>query len=257
MDVGPPKVCRFGRSHQRHFSPPATQVHPEKPMKSLQLLPHRSDARLAALITHKILLKLPNLSSVLDIGCGDGIVGSLLPATLNYRGIDLSDASIYEQNTNDPRISYCSPDQLNSLLTSSEPADAVLMLDVLEHTREFSDLFESALELAKQYVIVSLPNELFILDRLRILAGKEHPAHSLDLISLPVGFKHQYLINIAKARRILGQAAQLHSYELAEEWQQPLVAKNRLVQPWLWLLRKLSTAQLWSTGSVFVFKHMS
>ena len=224
------------------------------PVSPVQLLPHRSDARLAEVITRKILLQLPGLKSVLDLGCGDGVVGTLLPEACNYRGIDLSNASIYEQNPNDQRITYSSPDQLDSVLASSEPADAVLMLDVLEHTREFTALFERTIPLAQRYVIVSLPNELFILDRLRMLAGKEHPAHSLDLISLPEGFKHQYLINITKARKILSAVAEKHGFALAEEWQQPVLAKNKLVQPLLWLMRKLSTAQLWSTGSIFLFE---
>ena len=34
------------------------------------------------------------------------------------------------------------------------------MLDVLEHTREFSHLFKLALPLAKKYIVVSLPNEI-------------------------------------------------------------------------------------------------
>jgi hypothetical protein len=131
------------------------------------------------------------------------------------------------------------------------------MLDVLEHTRRFCDLFENAIPLAKHYLIVSLPNELFLLDRLRLLGGQEHPAHSLDLINLPDGFKHQYLINIAKARQILSGVASRHGFTLVEEWQRPLVAKNRLVQPGLWLLRQLSSAQLWSMGSVFVFERQS
>ena len=43
-------------------------------MISTKLLPHRSDARLAALITKQILPELPEINSLLDIGCGDGIV---------------------------------------------------------------------------------------------------------------------------------------------------------------------------------------
>ena len=221
---------------------------------TIQLLPHRSDARLAATITSRLLPHLTQVQSVLDIGCGDGVVGTLLPVRWDYRGIDLSNASIYEQNASDKRILYSSPDQIEAVLASSEPADAVLMLDVLEHTRLFSDLFERAMPLAKRYMIVSLPNELFIFDRLRLLIGKEHPAHSLDLINLPEGFKHQYLINITKARQILSDVAIRNSFKLSEEWHRPLVAKKRLAQPGLWLLRNLCSAQLWSMGSVFVFE---
>lgn len=226
-------------------------------MSTVQLLPHRSDARLAATITTSVLSHLSQVQSVLDIGCGDGVVGTLLPADWRYRGIDLSNASIYEQKASDERILYSSPDQIETVLADSEPADVVLMLDVLEHTRRFCDLFERATPLARRYLIVSLPNELFLLDRLRLLAGKEHPAHSLDLIDLPEGFKHQYLINIAKARQILSDVASRHGISLVEEWQRPLVAKKRLAQPGLWLLRQLSSAQLWSMGSVFVFERQA
>ncbi len=226
-------------------------------MSTSQLLPHRSDARLAATITSSILPHLIQVQSVLDIGCGDGVVGTLLPAAWLYRGIDLSNAAIYEQNASDERILYSSPDQIEAVLAGSEQADVVLMLDVLEHTRRFCDLFEHAIPLARRYLIVSLPNELFLLDRLRLLAGQEHPAHSLDLIHLPEGFKHQYLINIAKARQILSGVASQRGFTLVAEWQRPLVAKNRLIQPGLWLLRQLSSAQLWSMGSVFVFERQS
>ena len=226
-------------------------------MSTFQLLPHRSDARLAATITSCVLPHLAQVQSVLDIGCGDGVVGTLLPSDWRYRGIDLSNAAIYEQNPSDKRILYSTPDQIETVLANSEAADVVLMLDVLEHTRRFCDLFERAIPLAKHYLIVSLPNELFLLDRLRLLGGKEHPAHSLDLINLPEGFKHQYLINIVKARQILLEVASSHGFSLSEEWQRPLVAKNQLAQPVLWLVRQLSSAQLWSMGSVFVFKRQA
>ena len=225
-------------------------------MISTKLLPHRSDARLAALITKQILPELPEINSLLDIGCGDGIVGDLLPSDCDYRGIDLSNASIYEKNTEDSRITYSRPEDLKQTLCQSDKADAVLMLDVLEHTPTFTELFELSLPQANHYVIVSLPNELFLLERLKFMTGKEHPAHSLDLISLPVGFKHQYLINTAKARQILSSTAKQHGFYLKEEWQRPLRAKNKLVQPGLWLIRQLSSDQLWSMGSVFIFEKM-
>lgn len=223
-------------------------------LSATQLLPHRSDARLAATISNEVLSKFCDVESVLDIGCGDGVVGTLIPKNWSYRGIDLNNAAIYAQNTNDNRIIYSDPEQLEDVLRTSDPVDLILLLDVLEHTRGFSYLFECAIPLAKRYVMVSLPNELFLTDRLRLLAGKEHPAHSLELINQPEGFKHQYLINIVKARQILSDVASSHGFRLLAEYQRPLVAKKRFVQPVLWLLRQLSSAQLWSMGSVFVFE---
>jgi SAM-dependent methyltransferase len=220
----------------------------------IKLLPHRSDARLAALITTQILPGLPEIRSILDIGCGDGIVGELISRDCDYRGIDLSNAAIYEQNQEDSRIIYSKPEDLKQTLCDSNKTDATLMLDVLEHTRKFTELFELALLKTNHYSIVSLPNELFILDRLRLLAGKEHPAHSLDLVKLPEGFKHQYLINIAKARELLCDTAKRQNFALSEEWLRPLIAKNSLIQPGLRIMRLLTNRQLWSMGSIFVFK---
>ena len=219
-----------------------------------KLLPHRSDARLASLIATQILPTLTGINSILDIGCGDGVVGDLIPKECNYQGIDLSNASIYRQNTEDPRITYSQPDYLKTTLQQSQKADAVLMLDVLEHTPKFTELFEFSLPQANKYVLVSLPNELFLADRLNFMLGKEHPAHSLDLINLPVGFKHQYLINTSKARHILGEISKKHGFVLKEEWHRPLRTKNKLFQPSLWFIRKISSYQLWSMGSVFIFE---
>jgi 2-polyprenyl-3-methyl-5-hydroxy-6-metoxy-1,4-benzoquinol methylase len=222
-------------------------------MKTQKLLPHRSDARLAALVTEHIIGQLSQVQSILDIGCGDGVVGTLLPNGQQYQGIDLSNASIYKQNQEDARIIYSAPEELDTILSKCAPADAVIMLDVLEHTRTFTDLFKRAIPLANKLLIVSLPNELFILDRLRLLAGKEHPAHSLDLIDLPEGFKHQFLINISKAKNILNKIALDHGFKLSEEWVRPLIAKNKAMQPLLWITRQISSPEVWSMGSIFVF----
>lgn len=223
-------------------------------MTVTRILANRSDVRLASSIATEIVVNLGTISSVLDIGCGDGIVSRYLPKSWSYQGIDLADAAIYEQNKTDERIKYSTHGNLKEVIEASKPADAVLLLDVLEHTKEFSELFRLAIPKSKQYIVVSVPNELFILDRLRLLAGKEHPAHSLDLLGLPEGFKHQFLINPKKAMGILNTVAYREGFELDAIWERPLLAKNQLVQPMLWLLRKASNSNLWSMGSVYVFR---
>jgi hypothetical protein len=90
-----------------------------------------------------------------------------------------------------------------------------------------------------------------------MLFGKELPAHSLDLIGQPEGFKHQYIVNIDKARRILTTSAISLGFVLEQEWYRPLVSKTKLLQPILWGLRHCSSNQLWSMGSVFVFSKSS
>lgn len=218
----------------------------------ITLLPHRSDERLAELIARQVLPRHPG-GSVLDIGCGDGVVGRWLPGGTTYRGLDLVDACIYDQTHDNPAIRYVDPATLDEVVRAEGQFDTVLLLDVLEHTRRFTPLFELALGQARRQVVVSLPNELFILDRLRYLGGKEVPAHSLDQLDRPEGFKHQFIINIAKARALLEQVAAPAGFTLVEEVQRPLVARRRLLQPLFSGLRAVGSAQLWSMGSIFVF----
>lgn len=222
-------------------------------MKKSTIL-QRSDERLALRIAQDVIPRLGAIASILDIGCGDGIVGSAIPDSMVYRGIDLNDSFIYKQKEGDCRIAYTSQSNIKATLESEGKFDLVIMLDVLEHTRKFSELFELALPHSDKYVLVSLPNELFIADRIRMLAGKELPAHSLALAGHPEGFKHQFIVNIEKARDILSGTAQSHGFRLVEEWRRPLVSKNRFVQPGLWLTRRLFSDQVWSMGSIFLFE---
>ena len=216
------------------------------------LMPQRSDARLAELIATRVLPNYPS-DTLLDIGCGDGVVSRHLPARCHYTGLDISDACIYEQRHDNPKVRYVQAEQIPDLMTREGPWDTVLLLDVIEHTRRFTPLFERALTRANRQVIVSLPNELFILDRLRMLQGRELNAHSLDLVNQPEGFKHQFIINVAKARSLLTEQARSAGFTLKEEVLRPLISKNTFQQPALWALRHISSDQLWSMGSVFIY----
>lgn len=218
-------------------------------------MPQRSDARLAEQIATRILPRYPS-RSILDIGCGDGVVSRHLPEDCRYSGLDIVEACIYEQRHDNPEVRYVQPDQIPALMEAEGPWDTVLLLDVIEHTRRFTTLFDLALRQARRQVMVSLPNELFVLDRLRMLAGHELNAHSLDLVDQPEGFKHQFIINIAKARALLCRHAETAGFHLAEEVLRPLISRRSWTQPLLWTLRHTSSDQLWSMGSVFVFERL-
>lgn len=217
------------------------------------LIPHRSSLRLAELIAKRIL---PDYSpgSLLDIGCGDGVVSKHLPGTCSYQGLDIVNACIYEQSSDHPHIRYIQAHEIECFMEEKGPWDMVLLLDVIEHTRGFTPLFEKALKKAKRNVVVSLPNELFWIDRLRMLRGHEHNAHSLDLLDKPEGFKHQFVINIAKARELLCDSAHRQGFRLNQEVLRPLESRRSWQQPLLWGLRQMSSDQAWSMGSVFVFE---
>jgi len=212
----------------------------------------RSDERLASRIAYDILPMYP-AEKVLDVGCGDGIIYQIYNNHTQYLGLDISEACIYKQDHSNPALRYVSPEMIPAIMVDEGPWDMILLLDVIEHTRGFTDLFELSLQNSSRHIVVSLPNELFILDRLRMLAGKELNAHSLDRHQDPEGFKHQYIINIDKSREILIKSAEKHHFYLDREIFRPLKTKNKLTQPFVSCLRTITSPQLWSMGSVFVF----
>lgn len=220
------------------------------------LMEMRSDERLAQKIATEILPNYPAIS-ILDIGCGDGIVSKHLPENIQYLGLDINEACIYEQKHDNPLIRYVQPNAIQSLMGDAGPWEMILLFDVLEHTRGFINLFEAAMQSSSKYVAVSLPNELFILDRLRMMKGKELNAHSLDLVAQPEGFKHQYIINIDKARDLLMSSAKNLGFKLTEEILRPLRPRNLFFIPISKILTRITSEQLWSQGSIFIFERQS
>lgn len=218
----------------------------------LILMPMRSDERLATRIATDVLTRF-NHESILDIGCGDGVISKHIDPRIKYRGLDISEACIYEQERDIPTISYVHPTEIFKTV-SKEKWDMVLLLDVIEHTKEFTELFEVGLSASNKYVVVSLPNELFILDRIKLLFGHEHNAHSLDLIGYPEGFRHQFLVNVSKARKILNEVAIKYNARLVTEVLRPLIPKKRIYRLFPPLLKLISSSDLWSMGSILVFE---
>lgn len=213
----------------------------------------RSDERLAQRIAQEV-LPAYGAKSILDIGCGDGVVSQYLRSGCKYQGLDITSACIYEQHHENENIQYIPPDKIPGLMKRQGPWDMILLLDVIEHTRDFTGLFKLAMETSDNFVVISLPNELFIYDRIRMLAGKELNAHSLDLIKQPEGFKHQYIINIRKALSILDRSASDHNYKRIDTRHRPLIARNMFIRPILWMTKTLASAQVWSMGCVCVYQ---
>ena len=67
-------------------------------------------------------------------------------------------------------------------------------MDVLEHTDTFLKLFKIALNKSKKYVLVGLPNEDYLISRIKFLLGKGLLTHGLEMINTKPGHKHQWFI---------------------------------------------------------------
>ena len=224
-----------------------------KKSRELYILKQRSDERLAHLVGKHIIPEIGEITSLLDIGCGDGALRSELEKTIIYKGLDIVDSLIYEK-AKDSAISYIASEDVSLFIREKGHAfESACLLDVLEHTIEFEYFAEQCGAAKIKLVVISLPNELFLYDRIRFLFGTEVPAHSLNLRKLPAGFKHQYLINIDKAREILTETLSLHGYSLKFEVFRELIPKNVLLRIPMHLISSFTDSSIWSMGSIFVF----
>ena len=79
-------------------------------------------------------------------------------------------------------------------------------MDVLEHTDTFLKLFYLALKKSNKYVLVGLPNEDYIMSRLRFIFGKGIMTHGLEMINTKPGHKHQWFIQYKTAYPLLANA---------------------------------------------------
>lgn len=108
--------------------------------------------------------------TLLDIGCGDGLLLSLVKERdIVAKGLDISekavekarvkglDASVFDVNG---RIPF--PDNT---------FDVVVMLDVLEHLYAPEELLKEAVRVSRRWIIVSVPNFSSIAARLQVLRG--------------------------------------------------------------------------------------
>lgn len=123
----------------------------------------------------------PQTKTLLDVGCRDGRLKNHLPGTIEYSGIDLSPGPLVSKVCNiEQGIPY--PDNA---------FDAVVALDVLEHTDNIWFSFGELVRVSRRQLMVVLPNSYHWKERLRYLRGKEGDKHKLS--PEPIQDRHRWL----------------------------------------------------------------
>jgi SAM-dependent methyltransferase len=120
----------------------------------------------------------------LEVGCGAGrvlaeIAVALPGATMRFRGIDVSADAVERArlSTTDPRVVF----SVGTLSEETEPADLILLIDVLEHVPDYLGLLAHARAKAP-YLLAHVPLEMNLwsvirpqaLSRSRLLVGHLH-----------------------------------------------------------------------------------
>ncbi len=123
-------------------------------------------------------------TTIIDVGCGEGMVAhelQKLPLRLDYRGFELNPLAVAAARALNPGMSFAQAD-LFALDLRDEPADLVMMLEVLEHLERPEQAVERLARWTRRAGLFSVPWEPWF--RLGNLArGKyvkrlgNHPEH--------------------------------------------------------------------------------
>ena len=133
---------------------------------------------------------IPEGSRVLDIGCHDGKIRDFLKDTIYY-GVDINKEQISELAKK--RIKAKQADlNKDELPFKNEKFDFILLLDILEHVVNPQKLLlDSKSRLNREgKLIVSLPNDYHILNKIRFLFNK----HLTENPFAPYGHLHYFPI---------------------------------------------------------------
>ena len=172
------------------------------------------------------LQKNKNISSVLDIGCGNGVLLKLMNKKNDYHGVD-ANVGIYKKKKHN-KIKYFknSIKTEDYLISLKKKYECVVLMDVLEHTDTFLKLFKIALKKSSKYVVVGLPNEDYIMSRINFLLGKGIMTHGLEMINTKPRHKHQWFIQYKTALPLLTKNAKKYKFNFTSQLLHVIQPKN-------------------------------
>ena len=145
-----------------------------------------------------------DVTSLLDVGCRDGILKSYLRPGIQYTGLDIM------PGPNVDRIANIE----EGLPFADREFDAVAALDLLEHTNNIWFAFDELVRVSRRQVIIVLPNLYHWQSRIRFLFGREMGKYVLPVD--PVMDRHRWLPSYGLACRFCTERARMHGMSVKE-----------------------------------------
>jgi SAM-dependent methyltransferase len=143
--------------------------------------------------------------SLLDVGCRSGNLKRCLNRPgVRYCGLDLYPPADVIGNLE------------NGLPFKDEAFDTVVALDVLEHTDDIHRCIQELCRVARQYVVISLPNAYEMKGRLRFFLGRPLSG-KYGLPAEPPRDRHRWLFSFAEAREFCAHSAKCQGYQVVDE----------------------------------------
>lgn len=94
--------------------------------------------------------------------------------------------------------------------------DAVVALDVLEHTDDIHRAFNELCRITRQFVVINLPNAYEMKGRIKFLLGRSL-SRKYGLPSEPPRDRHHWLFSFSEARAFVRERAQRCGFEVIDE----------------------------------------
>lgn len=156
----------------------------------------------------------PGVRTLLDVGCRDGVLRKHLKGRIAYTGIDIIEGEAVSK--------VCNVEK--GLPFEDKSFDAVIALDLLEHTDNIWFVFDDLVRVARSQILVVFPNMYHWRHRLSYLAGNEMGKYRLA--GKPILDRHRWLTSYCSSKEFCQQMAAVHHLSLNEY---PLAGGRRTV----------------------------
>lgn len=143
-------------------------------------------------------------ASVLDIGCDQRQLSAHLPSTARYVGVDMAPPAEIALNLD-----------RDNLPLADASFDTVIAADVLEHLDRLHGVFDELCRVAREHVIISLPNPLRNL-LLEIARGSQGKLKYYGLPVDPPRDRHRWFFGAEEAAHFLRERGGRNGFEVAQ-----------------------------------------
>lgn len=116
------------------------------------------------------------INNVLDVGCGSGYLLSNIRSSFGIYGMDLSHNRIMAASSRLPHCKFIES-KAEEIAIKPDSFDLIVLSEVLEHIPEYKKALRELVDVAKRYIIITVPNEKEII---KIKCPKCHFEHFLD-----------------------------------------------------------------------------